>query len=59
LTGSVPTSSKIPTPPNFSRHYYDLAMLLETAEGKAASSDFDLLATVSKHTAVYFAKESR
>lgn len=42
------------TPPNFSRHYYDLAMLLETAEGQAASSDFDLLATMSKHKATFF-----
>jgi hypothetical protein len=42
------------TPPNFSRHYYDLVMLLETAEGKAASCDFDLLATVSKHKATFF-----
>ncbi len=42
------------TPPNFSRHYYDLGMLLDTAEGKAAASDFDLLATVSKHKATFF-----
>ncbi|PDT32225.1 hypothetical protein CO671_29820 [Rhizobium sp. M10] len=42
------------TPQYFSRHYYDLAMLLDTAEGKAAASDFDLLATVAKHKATYF-----
>ena len=29
-------------------------MLLETAEGQAASCDFDLLATVSKHKATFF-----
>ncbi len=38
----------------FSRHYYDLAMLLDTEEGKAAASDFDLLATVAKHKATFF-----
>lgn len=43
-----------PTPPYFSRHYYDLAMLLDTDEGKAASTDFDLLAHVTKHKATFF-----
>ncbi len=42
------------TPPYFSRHYYDLAMLLDTAEGKAAAGDYDLLATVAKHKATFF-----
>lgn len=43
-----------PTPQYFSRHYYDLAMLLDTAEGQAAASDFDLLAQVAKHKATFF-----
>lgn len=47
-----PTSS--PTPQYFSRHFYDLAMLLETAEGVAASRDFELLAQVAKHKAIFF-----
>ncbi|MCC6242535.1 MAG: nucleotidyl transferase AbiEii/AbiGii toxin family protein [Gemmatimonadaceae bacterium] len=42
------------TPPYFSRHYYDLATLLNTAEGKAAAADYDLLATVAKHKAAFF-----
>jgi hypothetical protein len=42
------------TPQYFSRHYYDLAMLLDTDEGKAAAADFDLLATVAKHKATFF-----
>jgi hypothetical protein len=42
------------TPPYFSRHYYDVAMLLDTAEGNAAASDFGLLATVAKHKATFF-----
>ncbi|MCO5966554.1 nucleotidyl transferase AbiEii/AbiGii toxin family protein [Sinorhizobium meliloti] len=43
-----------PTPQYFSRHYYDLAMLLATDEGKAAASDFWLLAQVAKHKATFF-----
>ncbi|OYW21724.1 MAG: hypothetical protein B7Z52_00515 [Burkholderiales bacterium 12-64-5] len=43
-----------PTPQYFSRHYYDLAMLLDTAEGQAAAADFDLLALVAKHKATFF-----
>ena len=43
-----------PTPQYFSRHYYDLAMLLDTEEGKTAAVDFDLLAQVSKHKATFF-----
>lgn len=42
------------TPQYFSRHYYDLAMLLDTGEGKTAAADFDLLATVAKHKATFF-----
>lgn len=42
------------TPQYFSRHYYDLAMLLATDEGEAAAKDFDLLATVAKHKATFF-----
>ncbi|WHA44253.1 MULTISPECIES: nucleotidyl transferase AbiEii/AbiGii toxin family protein [Agrobacterium] len=42
------------TPQYFSRHYYDLAMLLDTDEGKTAAKDFDLLATVAKHKATFF-----
>jgi hypothetical protein len=47
-----PTES--PTPQYISRHYYDLAMLLDTDEGQAAASDFDLLAQVAKHKATFF-----
>lgn len=43
-----------PTPQYFSRHYYDLAMLLDTDEGHAAATDFDLLAQVAKHKATFF-----
>lgn len=43
-----------PTPPYFSRHYYDLAMLLDTEEGKAAATDFGLLAQVAKHKSIFF-----
>jgi len=42
------------TPQYFSRHYYDVAMLLDTEEGQAAASDFSLLATVAKHKATFF-----
>ena len=41
-------------PQYFSRHYYDLAMLLDTDEGKAAATDFDLLEAVAKHKATFF-----
>ncbi|MGO4126737.1 nucleotidyl transferase AbiEii/AbiGii toxin family protein [Inquilinus sp. YAF38] len=43
-----------PTPQYFSRHYYDLAMLLDTDEGKAAATDFELLELVAKHKSVFF-----
>jgi hypothetical protein len=42
------------TPQYFSRHYYDLAMLLDTDEGQAAAADFDLLAQVAKHKSTFF-----
>jgi hypothetical protein len=43
-----------PTPQYFSRHYYDIAMLLGTEDGQAAAADFELLAQVVKHKAVFF-----
>jgi hypothetical protein len=46
-----PTS---PTPQYLSRHYYDLAMLLDTEEGKTAAIDFGLLAQVVTHKATFF-----
>lgn len=46
--------AKSPTPQYFSRHYYDLAMLLDTDEGKAAATDFEQLAQVVKHKATFF-----
>jgi Nucleotidyl transferase AbiEii toxin, Type IV TA system len=42
------------TPQYFSRHYYDLAMLLGTEEGKVAATDFDLLGQVAKHKTTFF-----
>ncbi|WP_281272625.1 nucleotidyl transferase AbiEii/AbiGii toxin family protein [Trinickia dinghuensis] len=42
------------TPQYFSRHYYDLAMLLDTDEGNAAATDFDLLAQVAQHKTAFF-----
>ncbi|TJW03736.1 MAG: nucleotidyl transferase AbiEii/AbiGii toxin family protein [Mesorhizobium sp.] len=42
------------TPQYFSRHYYDLAMMLDSVEGKAAAADLELLATVAKHKATFF-----
>jgi hypothetical protein len=42
------------TPQYFSRHYYDVAMLVDTEEGKAAATDFDLLEQVAKHKTVFF-----
>lgn len=43
-----------PTPQYFSRHYYDVAMLLDTDGGRAASTDFELLEQVAKHKSVFF-----
>jgi hypothetical protein len=43
-----------PTPQYFSRHHYDIAMLLDTDDGKAATADFDLLEQVARHKAVFF-----
>ena len=42
------------TPQYFSRHYYDLAMLLDSDEGKAAAADLELLGTVAKHKTTFF-----
>ncbi|MFB9985859.1 nucleotidyl transferase AbiEii/AbiGii toxin family protein [Mesorhizobium newzealandense] len=42
------------TPQYFSRHYYDLAMMLDSDEGKAAAADLELLATVAKQKATFF-----
>jgi hypothetical protein len=47
-----PTAS--PTPQYFSRHYYDLAMLLYTDEVHAAVGDLDLLAQVARHKTTFF-----
>lgn len=47
-----PTES--PAPQYLSRHYYDLAMLIDTDEGKAAATNFELLAQVAKHKAIFF-----
>jgi len=46
--------SQSSTPKYFSRHYYDLAMLLDTDEGRVAAADFELLAQVAKHKAIFF-----
>lgn len=46
--------SESPTPQYFSRHYYDLAMLLDTDEGKTAATDFEILAQVAKHKTTFF-----
>ncbi|KQW61074.1 MULTISPECIES: nucleotidyl transferase AbiEii/AbiGii toxin family protein [Ensifer] len=54
LHAEVHRPAESATPQYFSRHYYDLAMLLDTDEGKSAASDFDLLATVAKHKATFF-----
>lgn len=43
-----------PTPQYFSRHYYDLAMLADTDEGKKAMKDADLLKQVANHKSVFF-----
>jgi len=43
-----------PTPQYFARHYYDVAMLLDIEDGKAAAADFELLVQVAKHKAVFF-----
>ncbi|WP_458758595.1 nucleotidyl transferase AbiEii/AbiGii toxin family protein [Afipia sp. TerB] len=43
-----------PTPPYFSRHYYDLATLADEQEGKEAMKDGDLLKQVADHKSVFF-----
>ncbi|MBU1315701.1 MAG: nucleotidyl transferase AbiEii/AbiGii toxin family protein [Alphaproteobacteria bacterium] len=47
-------SAESPTPRYFSRHYYDLSMLLDTDEGRAAVADLDLLAQVAQHKTTFF-----
>ncbi|MQP68532.1 nucleotidyl transferase AbiEii/AbiGii toxin family protein [Niveispirillum sp. SYP-B3756] len=47
-------SAESPTPQYFSRHYYDLSMLLDTDEGRAAVADLDLLAQVAQHKTTFF-----
>ncbi|MCW2082446.1 UNVERIFIED_ORG: hypothetical protein M2193_004621 [Bradyrhizobium japonicum] len=42
------------TPQYFSRHYYDLATLAETDEGKEAMKEADLLKQVADHKSVFF-----
>lgn len=54
LHAEVHRPAETATPQYFSRHYYDLAMLLDTEEGKAAAGDFDLLIIVAKHKATFF-----
>lgn len=54
LHAEVHRPAETATPQYFSRHYYDLAMLLDTEEGKAAAGDFYLLVTVAKHKATFF-----
>jgi hypothetical protein len=43
-----------PAPQYFFRHYYDIAMLLDTKDGQAAATDFELLGQVARHKAVFF-----
>ena len=43
-----------PTPQYFSRHYYDLSLLIDTEEGRAAAKDLELLAQVAEHKAIFF-----
>lgn len=47
-------SAESPTPQYFSRHYYDLSMLLDTDKGRAAVADLDLLAQVAQHKTTFF-----
>jgi hypothetical protein len=42
------------TPQYFSRHYYELATLADTDEGKEAMKDADLLKQVADHKSVFF-----
>jgi hypothetical protein len=43
-----------PTPLYLSRHYYDLAMLADTEDGKTAMQDSELLIQVANHKSFYF-----
>lgn len=54
LHAEVHRPAESPTPQYFSRHYYDLAMLLDTDEGQAAVADLGLLAQVAQHKATFF-----
>lgn len=47
-------AGRSPTPQYFSRHFYDIAMLLETEDGKAAAQTPDLLAQVARHKSIFF-----
>ena len=47
-------SAASPMAPYFSRHYHDVVMLLDTAEGRDAAGDFTLLAQLAKHKSVFF-----
>ena len=42
------------TPQYLSRHYYDVVMLADTNEGKAAIKDAELLNQVAEHKSIYF-----
>jgi Nucleotidyl transferase AbiEii toxin, Type IV TA system len=42
------------TPKYFSRHYYDLAMMADHRDGKAAIKDLGLLRAVAEHKSVFF-----
>jgi hypothetical protein len=42
------------TPKNFSRHYYDVAMLADHQDGAAAVNDVGLLQAVAVHKSVFF-----
>ncbi|CAO3363643.1 hypothetical protein [Azospirillum palustre] len=44
----------MPPANSFSRHYYDLAMLLDTDDGKIAATDFDLFVQAAKHKTTFF-----
>lgn len=48
------SSGRLGGPQYFSRHYHDLAMLLDSDEGKAAVADLELLTAVEKHKATFF-----
>ena len=43
-----------PVPGRYSRHYYDVAMLAQTAIRTEALADMDLLASVVRHKTVFY-----